>query len=146
MPNIEIWDPFREMRKLRRTFFGDFDLPTDFNNNGRQPLIDILDKGKEFEVVAELPGVDKKDIDLEVEHSSLNLKAEIENKIEEENKDDGYYYKERSYSSFCRNIPLPDEVIPEKAEAVFKNGVLKIVLPKKNPLENKEIKTKVDIK
>lgn len=90
---------------------------------------------------AELPGVEKDNIDLTITKDSITLKGEV--KKEEEIKEEDYYSCEGSYGSFTRTIALPVEVDSGKAKATFKNGVLEIVLPKKEELKPKEIKIEV---
>ncbi len=122
-------DPFRVMRRRMLDVFGGF--PT--MHGERQPLVDVMDKGAEIVVSAELPGVDKKDIELNVEENTISIKAESKEEVEKSKEEEGYYFHERSYSSYARTIPLPAEVIPEKASAEFKNGILTVTLPKKHP-------------
>jgi HSP20 family protein len=112
----------------------------------RQPLVDVVDRGKEIIVSAELPGVDKKDIQLSVEEDSVSIKAERKAEVEEAREEEGYYFRERSYASYSRRVPLPAEVIPEKAAAEFKNGILTVSLPKRHPEEPREKGHRVEIK
>lgn len=90
--------------------------------------VDMKDSEKEVIVTAELPGVDLKDIDITVKGDSLILKGE--KKMEKEEKDKGYYKMERSYGSFYRSIPLPCEIEKDNVDAVFKDGVLTVTMPK----------------
>ena len=105
------------------------------------PKIDMYDRKDEVVVKAELPSVEKNDIDLTITKDSITIKGEI--KREEEVKEENYYAAERSYGSFKRMIALPVEVASEKAKAAFKNGILEIVLPKKEEAKPKEIKIEV---
>jgi len=130
---MDLWDPFRKMRKMQRKTLGFF--PEDFMADTRQPLIDIIDKGKKLQVTAELPGMDKKNIDLKVDDRQLQISAEA--KQETKDKKEGYYHHERSYQKFFRQVPLPAEIMTQEAKAEFKNGILSIELPKKHP-EKKE--------
>lgn len=136
MYELDEFDPFRHMKRVRKRMHSFFNFPeTDFGRASREPLIDIRDKNEELEVLAELPGVEKKDIKINVLEDSLVLNAE--SKAEEEEKKKGYYYHERSYNSFSRSIPLPEDVIPNKAKAEFKNGILTLTLSKKHPEKKK---------
>jgi HSP20 family protein len=81
-------------------------------------------------VKAELPGVEEKDLDLQLAEGMLTIKGEKKQEREEGEKGKGYYMMERSYGSFFRRIPLPTEVQEDKVEARFKNGVLMVSLPK----------------
>ena len=105
------------------------------------PKIDMYDRKDEVVVKAELPSVEKNDIDLTITKDSITITGEI--KREEEVKEGNYYAAERSYGSFKRMIALPVEVESEKAKAAFKNGILEIVLPKKEEAKPKEIKIEV---
>lgn len=104
----------------------------------RAPLVDLADKGKEYVVKAELPGVNKDDLDIQVTENSIEISAE--SKKEEKEEREGYIRRERRYASFYRNIPLPDAILTDKAEADLKDGVLTIKLPKAAPLEEKKTK------
>ncbi len=97
--------------------------------NARVPAMDIVDRGDHLEITAELPGVDKNDVELEVTEDSISIKAE--RKEEKEEKGANYYRRERGYAVFQRALGLPVPVNPDKAEAELKNGVLRVVLPKK---------------
>jgi HSP20 family protein len=97
----------------------------------QMPLMDIRDTGKEYIVEAELPGIPKKNIDINVTKDLLEIKGE--NKMEIQDDKDDYYRRERSYAGFYRQMPLPDDVVPDKADAKFKDGILEITLPKEKP-------------
>jgi HSP20 family protein len=109
----------------------------------REPYADVIDTGAELKVVVELPGVVKDDITINATNDSLEVSAE--SKTEKEEKEGEYVYRERGYASFRRMLTLPAEVIPEKTEATFNNGVLEVVMPKKEPTPA-EKKVKVGIK
>ena len=121
-----------QMNQLFDSFFHDFELepsramdewPMRFS-----PEIDVKENDKEISVIAELPGMDEKDIDVSLSGGSLLLKGEKREDREEEDKD--CWHMERSYGSFYRTIPLPEEIDREKADAYFKKGVLRITIPK----------------
>jgi len=95
----------------------------------REPLADVQETDKEIKVTVELPGVRKEDIGVHVEGDVLAVEASTE--TVSERKEGGFYRKERGYSSFRRAFSLPSEVHPDKAKSSFKNGVLEVVLPKK---------------
>ena len=94
----------------------------------RQPLVDLVDNGKEYLVKAELPGVVKDDLNIEVSENSVEISAESKEDRKEEKK--GYIRRERRYTSFYRSIPLPEDTLPDKANAELKEGVLTVTLPK----------------
>jgi HSP20 family protein len=101
------------------------------------PKVDVVETEKEIQVTAELPGMDEKDIEVNFSRDSLVIRGE--KKVEKEDKKKGYYLMERSYGSFHRAIPVPAGVDTEKVDAKFKNGVLKITMPK-TPEAQKETK------
>lgn len=136
-------DPLDEMRRLRREMdrllnayfggigeFGERALPAAGKELQvfRQPLSDLKETDKEFIATMEMPGVDKKDIELEVTENALKVKAEKkqEKKVEKKN----YLREERSYRGFYRIISLPAKAVPDMARASYKDGVLEVVLPK----------------
>ena len=97
--------------------------------NGKlSPDIDVSETDKNIEVTAELPGVDEKDVDVSLSDDMLTIKGEKKSETEKTEKD--YHLVERSYGSFERVTQLPCEVDADKVKAKFKQGVLKITLPK----------------
>ena len=103
-----------------------------FLGNGeavREPKIDLQDRGAEFLVTAEIPGVSKDDVEIRATPNSLEIRAETRG--EQETKDETYVFRERNYSAFYRTLPLPDEVVPEKVVATMKDGTLEVRLPKR---------------
>ena len=91
------------------------------------PAIDIVEKDKGFEVTAELPGLDAKDIDVQFANGMLTIKGEKREEKEEKTKD--RYVSERRYGSFRRTLQVPGSVDSEKIEASYKGGVLTVTLP-----------------
>ncbi len=98
----------------------------------RTPVIDMMDRGDSIVIAAEMPGIPKENIEIQVDENGI----EIGGKYMEEKEDEkgNYYRKERFESSFYRYIPLPEEVKVEDVRATMNNGVLEIVLPKKSPV------------
>jgi HSP20 family protein len=109
----------------------------------RQPLIDIADSGKEYVVKAELPGIKKDDISIEVTENGIEISGETKTEEKEEDKEKGYLRRERRYAKFYRSLPLPENVLTDKAEAEMKDGVLTVRLPKAAPPEKKTKKLPV---
>jgi len=101
------------------------------------PDIDVSETGTELVVRAEVPGVEAGDLDVEVAGRMLTLKGE--KRHEREEKDESHHLVERSWGSFERSVELPCEVDASKAEATFKNGVLKVRLPKTEEARAKKV-------
>lgn len=97
-------------------------------NGGRMPTLDLFEKNGNLVVEAELPGIDSKDVKITYTDSSVTIQGETKHGKEE--KKDGYFRSERQYGSFYRTVPLPTAVDFGQAKAEFKDGVLKITLPK----------------
>jgi HSP20 family protein len=105
------------------------------------PAVDIFETENELLLKADLPGVEMKDIDIQVENGTLTLRGE--RKYENETKEGGFHRIERSYGSFARLFTLPDTVNFEDVKADFKNGVLTVKLPKKEVAKPRTIKIEV---
>ena len=109
----------------------------------REACTDLIDTGKEYQVCAEVPGIPKDKLDVTITKDGIEIsgKAEVERREEEK----GYLMRERGYSEIYRMMAFPEEVIPEKAEATLKNGLLEIKIPKKTPTAGVK-KHKIEIK
>ena len=92
------------------------------------PAVDIAEKEKTYEITAELPGLDEKNVEVKVANGMLTIKGEKKEEKEEKKRD--YYLSERRYGSFERRFQLPDGVDSDKIEAAFKKGLLTVTLPK----------------
>jgi HSP20 family protein len=151
---LQIWKPmreltpFREFDRMRREMDRFWDSfferrPTKGEETGEfLPAIDLAEKDNELVVKCEVPGMDPKDIDISLSDGVLTIRGE--KKQEREEKESDYHLVERSYGSFTRSIQLPREVQGEKINASYKNGILKITLPKSEEAKKKEIKIKVE--
>jgi len=106
------------------------------------PAVDVVESEKAYEVTAELPGMDEKNIEVKVSNGNLTIKGEKQEEKEEKKKD--YYLKERHFGSFERCFQVPEGVDANKIEATFNKGVLKVTLPKK--LEAQKPEKKIEIK
>lgn len=121
--SISSFNPFAEMDELERQFFGSHDI-AEFKT-------DIMDNGKEYILEADLPGFKKEDIHISTEDGYLTIKAERKEEIEEKREKGGYIKRERSYGSFSRSFDI-SSIEEDKIKASFKDGVLKLVLPKQD--------------
>ena len=152
----DVWRPFESLRKeVDRVFedFGDGFWRQPFRSLAgleraltsklaTSPAVDISETDKAYEITAELPGMDERNIEVNVANGGLTIKGEKKDEKEEKKKD--YYLSERRYGSFERYFTLPESVDADKIEAAFKNGVLKVTLPKK-PEAQKPTK-KIEVK
>jgi HSP20 family protein len=108
----------------------------------KTPAVDVVESEKAYEITADLPGMDEKNIEVKVADGVMTIKGEKQEEKEEKKKD--YYLHERSFGSFQRSFELPESVDPDKIEASFKKGVLTVTLPKK-PEAQKPAK-KIEVK
>lgn len=107
----------------------------------RSPAVDIAEKDGEYEISAELPGIEEKNIEVALSNGGLVIRGQKEAQKEEKKKD--YFLSERSYGSFERYFGLPEGVNTDKITATFKNGVLNVKLPKTAALQASEKKIAV---
>jgi HSP20 family protein len=142
-PWSRTYDPFTSLqREVERVFedfargFPTFAAPT----TELTPKMDATETEKEFELTFELPGLEEKDVEINVADNVLTIGGE--KKAEKEQKDKDYRVVERSYGSFARSVELPAGVEPDKIRATITKGVLKVTVPKPAPAVTK----KVDIK
>lgn len=120
--------PFGWRLPVTRSTF-DFELPR-LPSTGwpLAPAIDVAEKEKEYEITAELPGLDEKDVEIKLSNHTLTIKGEKKEEREERQKD--YYLSERRYGSFHRSFQLPEGIDANKIDATFTKGVLTVKLPK----------------
>lgn len=105
---------------------------------GRMPRMDVIDRDEEVLVRAELPGVEKKDLDVSLTENTVTIKGSTRKEIKEEKGD--YYRSEISAGSFSRTVSLPAEIDADKAKAEFKDGLLELTLPKIERVKRRTIK------
>lgn len=125
------YDPFREMEKLERSFFGD---PFFGSRDLAQFQTDITDEGDHYLLEADLPGFDKQDIHLDVTGDTLTIQAERHSKAEEKDNKDRIVRVERSYGAYSRRFDL-SQVDAQNIRAKYENGVLSLTLPKKEGVQ-----------
>jgi HSP20 family protein len=152
---LTTWKPFRELtpfrdfermrREMDRFWDSFFDVaPRRKTDDGGEwfPSLDVSETKSDIVVKVELPGIDPKDINISLSDGFLILKGE--RKTEKEEKEEDYHLIERSFGSFTRSIRLPRDFQGDKISASYKNGVLKVTLPKSEEAKKKEIKIKVE--
>jgi HSP20 family protein len=106
------------------------------------PPVDIFEKEDSLVLEAELPGLNREDLDIQIENSNLTLRGERKHEVETREQD--YYRIERSYGTFVRTFSLPATIDRGKISAALKDGVLRIVLPKAEEAKPKKLDVKID--
>lgn len=155
----QAWRPFESLRREVDRLFDEFDgglwrspfrnsvlsaAPFGRGGNGgfaAMPAVDISETDKTYEITAELPGLDEKNVEVKLANGVLTIRGEKQDEKEEKNKD--YYMRERSFGSFERSFQVPDGVDSDKIEASFKRGVLSVTLPKSPEAQKSEKKIAV---
>lgn len=148
---MRMLNPFEEMDRMMESFFlrgwlrpflwerpmsGDFSLPFE----GRMPKVDVVDRDEEILVRAEVPGVEKKDLEISVSDNTVTISGKTHH---EEKEEKGNYYRcEVKRGTFSRTVALPADVDAGKAKADFKDGMLELTLPK--PAKSKRHTIKLD--
>ena len=115
--------------------FDDDFFPVLSNRTSSMPAVNIREDEKKYFLELAIPGMDKKDLKIDINEDVLTISSE--NKSETEENRDGYKRKEFSYSSFCRSFYIPENVDREKIEANYKDGILSVELPKQEEEKNK---------
>jgi len=132
----------REIDRLFDDFGKGFPSFGDFGGKSAAmlPTMDVAETDKEIEVTAELPGLEEKDVQINVVENVLTIRGE--KKAEKEQKDKNYRLVERSYGSFERSLELPDGVNLDAIKATIDKGVLKVTVPKPTPAQVKKVEVK----
>ncbi|MBD3379712.1 MAG: Hsp20 family protein [Candidatus Omnitrophica bacterium] len=146
----DVWQPFREMETLQDEMNRLFDLSlgrwpgrnAGLMESAWSPTVDVFESKDNIMVKADIPGMKKEDIEVSVRDDVLTIRGE--KKEEKEAKEKGSVKTERFYGSFNRAIALPSPVDEDKVKASYKDGVLEIVLPKKEEEKPKQIQVDVE--
>jgi HSP20 family protein len=145
MMNLVKWNPWKEMSVLQNRMNHLFNEP--FFRSGREddelslgawhPAVDMFDNDDKIVIKAELPGMNKKDFSVDVKDRVLTLSGQrsYDNEVKEEN----YYRRERTYGKFKRAFHLPADVDADNIKAEFKDGILKVEIPKPEAQKPKQI-------
>ena len=143
--NLVRWSPLKEMaamqhrlnRAFNEPFFRSSGEDGEFNMGSWYPAVDMFDDDDKIVIKAELPGMDKKDISVDIENRVLTLSGErnYDNEVKEEN----YYRRERACGKFKRAFNLPADVDSDQIKADFRDGVLKVEIPKPEEQKPKQI-------
>ncbi len=137
LPSL-VSDFFNTGRLLPSVFDFDADL---FDGDGKSMMVpdaNIVENEKDFRIELAAPGLERKDFKVEVDNNILSISAEKEEERKEE--DSNYRRREFSYSSFSRSFTLPENSMPEKIDAKYENGILRLTLPKKDVSISKPMK------
>lgn len=144
---IARWDPFKDISSFREevdrlfdSFFGR--LPRVEVEKRWMPAINFEETENEFIVSAELPGMSKDDIKVKVTEDGLTISGE--KKMSKEEKGKTYHRIEMAYGNFQRTISFPEDVVPDKAKATYKDGILMVNVPKSEKSKPKEIEIELE--
>jgi HSP20 family protein len=153
----QVWRPFEDLRREVERLFDDFNgglWRTPFRGSlfdvapfrraeavTTMPAVDVSETDKAYQITAEMPGMDEKNVEVKLANGILTIKGEKQDEKEEKKKD--YYMRERSFGSFERSFGVPEGVDGDKIEANFKNGVLSVTLPKSPEAQKAEKKIAV---
>ncbi len=143
-----VWDPFRELEEMRKRMASLWDRPLELLEAPSErlelaewrPLADITEDDKEYLVKIEIPGMKRDEVKVSMESGVLTISGE--RKLEKEEKSKKYHRVERAYGSFSRSFVIPDDVVAEKIDAEFKEGILQVHLPKGEHAKPKTIEVK----
>ena len=142
------WEPFREfstlqdrMNRLFRESYNEGGRDESLTASSFAPAVDVYEDEHNVTLKIEAPGINEKDLDIQLENNTLTVHGE--RKIEKEEKEENFRRVERQYGSFTRSFTLPSSVDPEQVSADYENGVLKIKLAKKAEAKAKQIKVNV---
>lgn len=152
-PDLWDWRPFEALRRQLDRFFdeaplqkrsGEMEPFERFMGWQGTPPVDFVERDGEYEVTAELPGLDQKDVEVKVAGGALVLHGE--KKMEREENKEGMFFSERRYGSFRRSFRLPENVDVDGIAAHFEKGVLKVTLPKSAQAKTEEKKIDIAVK
>ena len=146
---LKVWEPYRAFKPFHK----DFDWFSKEFGRGPQnaegqseaawtPRVDVYETEQNYVLTADLPGLKKEEINIDLNDNTLTLKGE--KKFEEKVEKDNYVRLERTYGSFARSFTLSDDVNPDSITANYKDGVLEVTLPKKEEAKPKEYKVEIN--
>jgi HSP20 family protein len=155
---LRTWEPFEALRRQIDSLFAEFhqgmwrmpfsratfDVEPFWRTEtawGNAPAVDVVEKPDAYEITAELPGMDEKNVEVKLANEMLTIKGEKKEDKEEKEKD--YYLSERRYGSFQRSFRIPEGVDTDKIVATFQKGILTVMLPKKAEVQKSEKKVEI---
>lgn len=146
--NMQVWNPFQEFENLLARYnkggsnSSDTSMTSDMSFADWAPSVDIEEEEDKYLIKADLPGVDKKDIDVKLENGVISIRGEKKTE-KETGKGTKRHRTERFHGTFSRSFTLPDAVMADKVDASYKDGVLSLTIPKSDEVKPKSIDIKV---
>jgi len=142
--NMQVWNPFQEFENLLERYnkSGGKNLSNDLSFADWSPSVDVEEEEDKYVIKADLPGVDKKDIDVKLENGVISIRGEKKTE-KETGKGTKRHRTERFHGTFSRSFTLPDAVMEDKVDASYKDGVLLLTIPKSEEVKPKSIDIKV---
>ena len=147
------WQPFKELSTMRKQMDRLFEDMLSVNDNDWMglhnmggmwtPAVEIEEKDKELVLKAAIPGIDVKDLDVEVGEDRVTISGEHQSESKTENKDENYFHSEFHYGKFERVVPLPMPIKTDEIKSDFKKGVLTLTLPKMEDAPKKSVKVQL---
>ena len=137
--SLSHFDPLANLRLFEDAFSRMLSEPQ--TNRPWSPSVDIYETENELVLKADLPDIDQKDIDVRVENQTLTIAGQ--RKFEKQESGKGYHRIERSYGNFVRSFAVPNTFDTDQIAAEYKNGVLSVVLPKKEAAKPRQVKVEV---
>jgi HSP20 family protein len=137
VPAVHVLTTFDDlMEDFRKNFIESIAFPVEWISMEpyvpvREATVDLVDEGNRFVVHAELPGITKDKIDVSLTKDGIEISAETDVEKESKERNFDYVVRERVYSHVYKQLAFPEEVVPEKAESTFKDGLLEVCIPKK---------------
>ena len=146
MSTMQRWNPARDFARLQdevnRLFDGSLGLTRSTESYGWTPAVDVFEDTEGVTFKFDLPEVEGKDVDVRLEDGTLTVRGE--RKLEREDRREGYHRIERAYGTFARSFSLPATLDGEKVTAEYKNGVLRIFVPRRAEAKPKSVSVKVN--
>jgi len=146
--NMQVWNPFQEFENMLERYSKSGmsnlgkQMSTDLSFADWAPSVDIEEEDDKYLIKADLPGVDKKDIEVKLENGVLSIRGEKKTE-KETGKGTKHHRTERFHGTFARSFTLPDAVKPDQVDAAYKDGVLSLTIPKAEESKPKSIDIKV---
>jgi HSP20 family protein len=138
---MRYWQPFTEIETIREQLDKAFDRRATTRDNSEaawMPAVEFVDAGDNFVLKAQLPGIDPKDIDVQVTPEAISISGE--RRYENTEEKPGYVRSEFRYGKFYRTLPLPAHIKNDSVQAEYKDGILTLTLPKVTEARNKVVK------